>query len=204
MANPCAFSPRPRDARRLAGFYAQMFSRGPVLDLGFGQGYFLEAARERGLRLIGIERDQSLVEQARARGYDARCADVRQLGDVVSERVDGALATHLIEHLHPDAVASLLATLAERMQPGSPLVLATPNFADWRVASQWFWYDPTHVRPYAAPTVSQLASAQDWLFDAEGWEPTFFSRESFYVWLKRIRYGRDYGRPGRWFRLIRR
>lgn len=204
MDCPCAFSPCTRNAQRLARFYAAMFpERSVILDLGFGQGHFLEAARARGMSSLGIDRDASLVSSAVKRGFDARQGDVRELDALVPTKVDGAIAAHLIEHLHPYEVGDLLAAVARRVKRGGSFVVATPNFSDWRVASEWFWYDPTHVRPYAAQTVEQLADAREWCLDAEGTEPMGLSKETPKILFQRLRFGSHYGRPGRWFRLVR-
>ena len=202
--DPCAFSPGPRQARKLARFYAEMFPVGStVIDLGFGQAHFLAAARARGLLPIGLDRDQALVERAHSAGFDARCGDIGELEALVPESLDGGVAAHLIEHLAPEEVRALLRSLAGKIAPGGHLVLATPNFADWRVARELFWLDPTHVRPYPRGAVRQLLDPCQWLLEDEGVEPQPITRHTPGLVVGRLRYGRDYGRPGVWFRLRR-
>src|SRR5438874_4490328 len=85
MSDPCAFSPSERQARRSAAYYARMFPAGcTVLDIGFGQGFFLDAARRAGFRAIGVDRDPALVESALSRGLDATVGDVRCLRNLPS------------------------------------------------------------------------------------------------------------------------
>jgi O-antigen chain-terminating methyltransferase len=175
---------------------------GTVADVGFGQGFFLEAARAAGLRPIGVDRDERLVAEARARGFDARVADARDLGGVIGA-VDGVMAAHLIEHLSPQEVANLLAAIAELVPSGGVVVLVTPNLSDWRVSSEWFWSDPTHVRPYPAGAVRQLIDPADWAWDGDGYEPMVITRHTPLEILNRLRFGSGYGRPGRWYRLRR-
>ena len=43
------FAASPTHARRTMAWYASMFSDGPVVDIGAGRGYFLEALRSRGV-----------------------------------------------------------------------------------------------------------------------------------------------------------
>jgi 2-polyprenyl-3-methyl-5-hydroxy-6-metoxy-1,4-benzoquinol methylase len=202
--DPCAFSPNERQGRFAARFFAHMFTVGEtVLDIGFGQGYFLEACREAGVRSIGIDRDKQLVLQAQRRGLDAHAVDVRTLGGVVPARVDGVLASHLVEHLTPPDLSEVLSALAERVRPGGLLVLVTPNFADWQVTSEWFWLDPTHVRPYPPGAIRQLIRPEEWQWDTDGYEPMLPTMRTPLLWANRLRFGRDYGRPGRWYRLRR-
>lgn len=203
MQDPCAFSPHPRQARRAAEFFARMFEKGDTIaDIGFGQGHFLEAARARGLRPIGVDRDERLVADAKERGYDAIVADARQLREVIGA-VDGAVASHLIEHLPPDDVARFLSDLADVVRPKGALVLATPNLGDWRVASEWFWNDPTHVRPYPPGSIMQLLDPAEWRWDGDGQEPMVVTRHTPIEVLNRFRFGRGYGHPGLWYRLRR-
>jgi hypothetical protein len=66
---------------------------------------------------------------------------------------------HLIEHFAPQQASELLAASAQRLAPGGRLIIVTPNYADWSVASQIFWLDPTHVRPYPLLLLTQYLSA---------------------------------------------
>jgi O-antigen chain-terminating methyltransferase len=203
LAAPCAFSPTLRHGRSLATFYARRFQSGQrVLDIGFGQGHFLEAACKRGIEAVGVDRDSALVAAAQARGHRALDIEVDEIRRL-RETFDGALAAHLIEHLGPSQVKDLLADVASLLVPGASFVIATPNFRDIRVATDWFWLDPTHVRPYPQSAVEQLMDAGTWRLDSSGFEPTFIGRDTPRRILNRIRFGRDYGRPGRWYQLRR-
>lgn len=205
MQDPCAFSPHTRQARRTATTYAAMFPTGStVVDVGFGQGHFLEVAAEHGHRAIGIDRDAQLVADAKARGLDAITADVRDIADTLGQPVDGIMASHLIEHLPADDLTAVLTDMAGVLRPGGIAVLTTPNLGDWRVASEWFWLDPTHVRPYPPGAVRQLLDPDLWDWDADGFEPMVVTRHTPVEWLQRVRFGGQYGKPGRWYRLRRR
>jgi 2-polyprenyl-3-methyl-5-hydroxy-6-metoxy-1,4-benzoquinol methylase len=130
-------------------------------------------------------------------------ADVRDLPSVFGEPVDGVMASHIIEHLSPDEVTTLLTELAAVVRPGGVAVLATPNLRDWRVVSEWFWQDPTHVRPYPAGAVKQLLRPNEWRWEADGYEPVVVTRRTPLEFANRVRFGASYGRPGRWYRLRR-
>jgi len=204
MTNPCAFSSAPRSQRAEARFLVEKFAPdATIIDVGFGQGYFLDAAREAGRTGIGVDRDAGLVQAALNRGLAAHCADVRDLPALLPERADGFVAQHLVEHLTPSEARSLLADLARLVRPGGTGLLVTPNYRDWRVASEWFWHDPTHVRPYTAGTVRELLSADEWRLVDEGLMPETVDRHTPTVWLGRLRHGRHYGRSGRWMQLHR-
>lgn len=204
--DPCAFSPGPRYASKLAKFYVSQFPPGSrVLDIGFGQGNFLNCARKSGLDATGFDRDPALVSAAQRAGLKVVRGDAAKVADYFEPAsFDGVLATHLIEHLAPADVRALLEGVATLLVPGGTLVLATPNIADPRVAMGLFWWDPTHVRPYPAQAVQRLAAADTWQWVADGFEPAALDRSTPALLLKRLRYGRGYGRSGGWYKLRRR
>lgn len=205
LADPCSFSPNPAHAERLARYYAQMFSRGgTVADIGSGQGFFLEAARAAGLRPIGLDRDASLVEAARRRGYEAIEGDVLAIAEhIPSGSLDGVMASHIIEHLTPSHVRQFFAMLADAVRPGGDVIVATPNMRDLRVATYWFWLDVTHVRPYPAAALGALIDPLSWEWVAHGYEPAQLTRRTPGVLLNRLRFGREYGRAGCWYHIRR-
>jgi len=204
LNDPCVFSPRPRDARKLAKCYLSKL--GPVsviLDVGFGEGFLLEEAARRGIAAVGVDRDAALVARARMRGFEVYDADVRTLLDVVQRApFDGVVAAHIVEHLAPDDVSELLRALASLTSEGGTLLIATPNYRDIRVATEWFWNDATHVRPYTRGAIEQLAG-DSWVFVDEGLEPIMWSRRAVLDYPWRIVKGRHFGRSGRWFRFQR-
>ena len=108
---------------------------GRVLDVGFGDGSFIENARSMGWRVVGTDFDPEVVENARRRGVDARLGTIES----VEGPFDVITMSHVIEHLH-DPV-SVLRGCHRLLTPGGTLWLETPNVqavglrrfgADWR------------------------------------------------------------------------
>jgi SAM-dependent methyltransferase len=204
MRDPCAFSAGRRQAVLSARFFAAMFpAGGTVIDVGFGQGVFLEEAMAAGLHPIGVDRDLGLVGRAKSRGLNAVAGDITDLGNSIKEPADGIMAAHVIEHLSPSALVKLLHDMSTLVRQGGLAVLATPNFRDWRVASEWFWNDPTHVRPYPPGAIQQMINPEDWIWDTWGYVPIAVTRELPRVLLKRLLHGSDYGKSGIWCRMVR-
>ncbi len=205
MRDPCAFSPGEKHAKYLAQFYAAMFSAGStVVDIGFGQGYFLEAARQRDIKAMGIDRDEHLVSNARDRGLDVHQADATEIAQLSDGLVDGVLAAHLIEHLTTVEVGRLLSEIAMVVRPGGLVVLVTPNFRDPRVYTEWFWNDPTHVRPYTSACIQQIIDPTKWSLTEIALTPAVKAwRSSPAMLVGKLRFGRHYGRPGQFFVLTR-
>jgi SAM-dependent methyltransferase len=98
---------------------------GTLLDVGCGDGRFLEAARNSGWSVDGIE-----FSPEGARRAAARLGRPVAVGDLVRERVlrgpyDVVTLWHVLEHL-PDPGAMLDAARA-RLRPGGLLAAAVPN-----------------------------------------------------------------------------
>lgn len=201
--DPLSFGPSQAQARLTARFLAAMFPAGAtVVDVGFGSGTFLEEATECGLNPIGVDRDARFVESARRAGFSALRATATELDAVIDQKVDGVVAQQLIEHLAPPDAERFLQGAAERVRSGGLLVVVTPNFRDWRVASELFWCDPTHVRPYNEGSLQALAG-ESWALEASGDEPLRLTRRVLLDRLARLRYGSDYGKCSKWHRFRR-
>ena len=50
----------------------------------------------------------------------------------------------------------LIALCYERLEPGGTLVIVTPNPADLKVITHYFWMDLTHVRPYPGVLLEEM------------------------------------------------
>ena len=98
--------------------------RGSLLDLGCGDGSFLERAREMGWNAVGCEPDATAVEVCRSAGLEVIH------GDIFSEQLDGrqfdvVTARHVIEHV-PD-IERVLSRIYSIIKPGGTVWFAFPN-----------------------------------------------------------------------------
>lgn len=153
-------------------FTARFAGCSRVLEIASGQGFFLDLLRAAGIGATGVEADAALCEQARARGLQVVNADFFEfLRKNPPAAFDGIMASHIVEHFLPAQVEELLGLLAGAAQPGSPLVVLTPNIANLRRAVGDFWRDPTHVRPYPVSALSKLLRRTGWEV-AESFEVT--------------------------------
>jgi SAM-dependent methyltransferase len=95
-----------------------------LLDVGAGDGFFLDLARAAGYDTCGTELSETGAALAKARGHDLRIGQIGNL-DFGGQRFDVITLWHVLEHVpNPgrvlDAVLGLLA-------PGGILALAVPN-----------------------------------------------------------------------------
>jgi SAM-dependent methyltransferase len=197
------FAATAKDAQRTMASYAAMFDEGPVLDLGAGRGYFLEALRARGIDCLGVDINEEAVAQARQIGVDVILEDgftfiARQSG------LGGLFVSHVIEHLVPSRVEELFHAAHRSLRPNGTIVIVTPNPQDWLVLSEIFWLDPTHVRPYPTLLVAAMLETAGFRIEKTGLRRLSVGRRTIpgHI-LNRIRFGANYGRSEAWIRARR-
>ncbi|MFO0662142.1 MAG: class I SAM-dependent methyltransferase [Polyangiaceae bacterium] len=145
--------------------YVKYFSEAgckSVVDLGCGRGLFLRLLKEAGIAPTGVDGSAEVVEACRKAGFDRMYNEdvLTFLRNAVArgDKFDGVFCSHLIEHLESDAAVELLQGIADILNPGGRLVLATPNINHPEVASNIFWLDLTHVRPYPRQLLEAIVS----------------------------------------------
>ena len=113
-----------------------------LLDVGCGDGRFLDLARSAGWEVMGVETDPGAVAAARKRGLDVRQGGVEILVPT-GERFSGITLNHVIEHCHdPPALLRICQTL---LKPGGWIWIETPNLESsghWRFGPHWRGLEP--------------------------------------------------------------
>ena len=187
-------------ARRNMAWYAAMFREGPVVDVGAGRGYFLEALAARGIDAVGIDISEEAADEGRRIGVEILVEDAFTY---LQGRTDlaGVYLSHLIEHLDPLRADELLRLAAASLRVGGTIVVVTPNPGDWLTMSHVFWLDPTHVRPYPIALVGAMLEAAGVTVEASGLRDMQLGRRRIpATMLNRIRHGGQYGRGEAWIR----
>jgi SAM-dependent methyltransferase len=112
-----------------------------VLDLGCGRGEWLDILAEHAIPARGIDINETVAAECRARGLDVAIGDAL---DAVRSQGSGSLAAitafHIVEHLPYSSVVSLLIVIIE-----------TPNPENLVVGACNFYFDPTHRSPVPPP-----------------------------------------------------
>lgn len=95
-----------------------------VLEIGFGNGAFLGWCRAVGHGAVGIEVNPVAIERGRAAGFAVH----ESIAALPAEmRFDVALAFDVFEHLEPDALLALIASMHDRLLPGGVILARFPN-----------------------------------------------------------------------------
>jgi 2-polyprenyl-3-methyl-5-hydroxy-6-metoxy-1,4-benzoquinol methylase len=145
--------------RSVFKFYVPYFAKcKQVLDVGCGEGQFIEELTAQGIRASGVDADPVMVEECRKKGLSVAEANLFDYLPQHAGEFDGVLCSNLIEHLAMPDVLRLLELARAALQPGGLLLIATPNAESLIVHLYEFWRDATHVRLYNRPLLEFLLS----------------------------------------------
>ncbi|GIX08202.1 MAG: hypothetical protein KatS3mg115_2605 [Candidatus Poribacteria bacterium] len=159
------------EGRALVEAFVDFFQRedrnARILELGCGDGFWLETLRNLGFRrLIGIDRSLPLLELAAEKGLDVRCGDLYDLD--VRNVFDIVLFCDTLEHL-PDPEGALLRAHRALKTHGTLFVLA-PVYESFRCRwqrvvlrrSRWEQAqedDPSHLQAFSSSRLIELLEA---------------------------------------------
>jgi len=167
-------------ARRLA-----RSARGQrLLEIGVGHGYFLAAARKRGLECCGLDISSAAAEFARRRfGHDVLVTAVEE-ADLPEGSFDAIAAWHVLEHL-ADPRRALRKAVAW-LKPGGVIAVEVPNYEsyDARVLGvEWKGWQPQYHRWHFTPrALARLLTETGFAVEQTWSDPSRIARER----LKRI------------------
>lgn len=125
-----------------------------ALDLGCGQGFYLNALRKRGYETFGVELSELTARRAASQGHVVR----HSLPDYAERSFDAAVSIHVLEHIEP--IAAVLAELSTRLKPGARVHVEVPNAASWQArlfGYRWLHREAgLHVHHFTAPALRAL------------------------------------------------
>lgn len=155
------FRGRKEEIRRRVDDYVPIFAGASnVLDVGCGRGELLDALRESGVAVRGVDVSPAMVEICRGRGFDVALGDALAY---VSGQPDGSLggliAIQVVEHFTPAYLTKFLEAAYHALRPGAPLVLETINANCWMAFFETYIRDLTHQQPLHPDTLRHLVQA---------------------------------------------
>jgi 2-polyprenyl-3-methyl-5-hydroxy-6-metoxy-1,4-benzoquinol methylase len=141
---------------------------GRILDLGCGRGIFLKLLKENGFEPIGVEMDEAMYETTRKRGFVVTKAEATHYLEADRGKYDGIFASHIIEHMPIEQGKKFIELLKSHLTTNGVAIIVTPRPGSlW--ATENFWLDTTHVRPYPLELIKQLLAPLEIV--ASGIEP---------------------------------
>ncbi len=146
------------DIQRLEGYRSVLEKLEPSLpvgrwlDIGSGEGQWLQLVIDGGREAIGVDANPDAVAKCRSKGIEVAQADAV---DYLSRAGDASLAVisafHVLEHSPFEYSMNLVWQAARVLKSGGALLIETPNPGNVLMATEQFWLDPTHHRPIPMP-----------------------------------------------------
>jgi SAM-dependent methyltransferase len=134
--------------------------RGPVLDVGCGDGALLQALAENKVPCYGVDPALETLRRARNQGAEVACG-AAPFFPFASRRFGAVTMFQILEHLR-DPVSSVLAA-RELLAPGGRLVVQAPNAASWQfllLGERWSCVNaPRHLTHFRLQDLEDLLSS---------------------------------------------
>jgi len=124
------------------------FNKFPVLDVGCGRGEFLEYMRELKINALGVDINTDMVERAKEQKLKVVQGDALDYLQNIEVRSLGAVTGfHLVEHIPFQALLKLLSATYISLATDGFALFETPNPENILVATNSFYFDPSHLNP---------------------------------------------------------
>ena len=128
-----------------------------LLDIGSGTGYFLNAAKEKGYTVTGIEKDNNAREYA-VSNFELDIKDEQSLWSIENESFEVITLWHVLEHM--ENLNEVVAKIKSILKPDGVVILALPNHNSYdakKYKGYWAAYDiPRHLWHFTPDTVEKL------------------------------------------------
>ena len=119
-----------------------------ALDLGCGRGEWLELLVETGFKAQGIDLDDGMLAECRARGLSVQTQDaLTALQSLPADSQAVVSGFHFAEHIPFDVLQQVVQEALRVLKPAGLLILETPNPENVVVGTANFYLDPSHNRP---------------------------------------------------------
>jgi len=128
-----------------------------VLDLGSGRGVFLDLADKSGRKSLGVEVDKTMYGLSKKAGYNVKNTDALSFLKNNKQKFDAIFVSHIIEHMEIKDGVKAIDLMKRSINKGGVIIIVTPRPGSlW--ATENFWLDTTHVRPYPVDLLKMLLS----------------------------------------------
>ena len=151
--------------------------KGIVLDIGCGTGYFLQACKENGWKIEGMEPDSIARQQAEKNTNQTVFTDLFTIKE--EGKYDVITLWHVLEHVHK--LNESIQHIHKLLKPNGTLIIAVPNCLSYDSATYkefWAAYDvPRHLYHFTQTDMDKLLKKHK--FTKTAIKPMLF--DSFYV-----------------------
>lgn len=151
--------------------------KGTILDIGCGTGYFLQACKEDGWKIDGMEPDpgaRAIAEKNTSQTLHHEIFSIQG-----EKKYDVITLWHVLEHVHK--LNESIQHIHKLLKDNGRLIIAVPNCSSWdSEVYKEFWaaYDvPRHLYHFTPPDMDKLLKKHN--FQKTDTKPMIF--DSFYV-----------------------
>jgi 2-polyprenyl-3-methyl-5-hydroxy-6-metoxy-1,4-benzoquinol methylase len=128
-----------------------------LLDVGCGNGAFLNIASSAGWMAYGADPDPASISRARAAGFNVKLGGISAYSDMIG-KFDAITFSHSIEHVHQPKIDLMVAY--SLLRPGGVLYVDTPDFNSpgcRRYKEKWRGIEaPRHLVIFSSSGLKQL------------------------------------------------
>lgn len=132
-------------------------SKGNLLDIGCGTGYFLNEMKSSNWAVQGIEQDEQAREYG-AKKFKLSVHAPEYLDQLESQSLDAVTMWHVLEHVHD--LKGYLSKIHHALKENGSLVVAVPNHESYdgkHYGKYWAAWDlPIHLWHFTPSTLEQL------------------------------------------------
>ena len=141
-----------------------------IVDLGCGEGHFLDSLGTRTARSVGVDHHRAAIERMVERGREANACSFEEFAEREAGAFDVVTSFHTLEHL-VDPFAMVRAA-ARCLRPSGRIILSVPNRdRSWREEGEPMDRPPHHVTRWSPAQMVVLAQRADLRLSPIRFEP---------------------------------
>jgi 2-polyprenyl-3-methyl-5-hydroxy-6-metoxy-1,4-benzoquinol methylase len=137
-----------------------------VFDYGCGTGHFLNACKEAGMNVVGLEPDEDARKFAET-NFGLRALPTSSLDEIENASLDKITMWHVLEHVYH--LQRDLTALVSKLKKGGYLIIAVPNrnsFDAKHYGSFWAAYDvPRHLYHFVEKDIKLIADQHEMILE---------------------------------------
>lgn len=142
--------------QQLEAYYTYIKNKKSILDLGSGRGEFLEAFKEKGFEVYGVDSNSELVQYTQSKGLNIVEDDIINFLRVTKNKFDVITCLHVIEHLYPYQLTEVVRLSYDCLNSDGLVIFETPNPECIYNLAYGFTIDMTHKRMVHSYTMKYI------------------------------------------------
>lgn len=160
-------------------------TKGAILDIGAGTGFFIAEMKSKGWEVTGLEPDAEAREVA-VQTHGLKLEELNTLYQLTPGTYDAITLWHVLEHVHD--LEGYVKRFRELLKPEGRLLIAVPNHTSHdakKYGKDWAAYDvPRHLHHFSPSSIKYLLEKRG--FTLQEMRPMYF--DAFYVSLLSSKY----------------